>query len=425
MKRVAFCTLGCKVNQYDSEAMLEQFTKNGYQAVDFADEADVYVVNTCVVTGTGEKKSRQMVRRAQMRNPDADIVVAGCMAQRDAEKLLPMGVRLVVGNSRRQEVVELLHQAVRDHVQVAAAEDVRRIAFEPLSISGNLGHTRAVLKIQEGCDRFCTYCIIPYVRGGIRSREPKDIFAEAERLGSAGYQEIVLTGIHLTSYGRDLEGLSLLDGIRAAHAPGGIKRVRLGSLEPVVVTEAFAKELATLHKVCPQFHLALQSGSDTVLKRMRRRYDTEAFRKAAAILRAYFPGCALTTDVLTGFPGETEEEHQQTMAFCREIGFSRMHVFPYSKRTGTEAAKMPGQLPKAVKEGRAKELITLGEETAARYAASLLNTRQEVLFEEERAGGAEGYTPQYMRVWARGARAGDILPVLLTHYENDLFTGEI
>lgn len=425
MKRVAFCTLGCKVNQYDSEAMLEQFIKNGYQAVDFADEADVYVVNTCVVTGTGEKKSRQMVRRAQMRNPEADIIVAGCMAQRDAEKLLPMGVRLVVGNSRRQEVVELLHKAVRDNVQVAAAEDVRRIAFEPLSISGNAGHTRAVLKIQEGCDRFCTYCIIPYVRGGIRSRAPGDIFAEAERLGSAGYQEVVLTGIHLTSYGRDLKGLTLMDGIRAAHAPKGIQRVRLGSLEPVVVTEAFAKELSALNKVCPQFHLALQSGSDTVLKRMRRRYDTEAFRKAAAILRAHFPCCALTTDVLAGFPGETDAEHQETLAFCREIGFSRMHVFPYSRRTGTEAAKMPDQLPKAIKEQRAKELIALGEETAAAYAASLLGSQQEVLFEEERAGGAEGYTPQYMRVWAKGARAGDILAVRLTHYENDLFTGEI
>lgn len=425
MKRVAFCTLGCKVNQYDSEAMLEQFMKNGYQAVDFTDPADVYVINTCIVTGAGEKKSRQMVRRAQMRNPQAEVVIAGCMAQRDAEKLLPMGVRLVVGNSRRSEVVDLLHQAVLDDVQIVAAEDVRRIAFEPLHISGNMGHTRAVLKIQEGCDRFCTYCIIPYVRGGIRSREPADIYTEAVRLGAAGYREVVLTGIHLTSYGRDLNGKSLLDAIRAAHAPESIQRVRLGSLEPVIVTERFAKELATLPKVCPQFHLALQSGSDTVLKRMRRRYDTAAFREASAILRAVFPLCALTTDVLTGFPGETEEEHAETLAFCREIGFSRMHVFPYSRRTGTEAAKMPGQLLKAVKEQRAKELIALGEETAARYAHSLLNTRQDVLFEEERAGGAEGYTPQYMRVWAEGARAGDILPVNLIRYENDLFTGEI
>ncbi len=424
MKRVAFCTLGCKVNQYDSEAMLERFLQAGYTAVDFEDKADVYVVNTCVVTGTGEKKSRQMVRRARKNNPLAQVVVAGCMAQRDAEKLLEDGVRLVVGNARRDEVVALLQQAEEEDACIAAVTDVRAIPYENLTISGHMGKTRAVLKIQEGCDRFCTYCIIPYVRGGIRSRAVEEIEAEAQRLADAGFQELVLTGIHLSSYGRDLQGETLLDAIAAAAKPEGVKRVRLGSLEPVIVTENFARALAAQKKVCPQFHLALQSGSDTVLKRMRRRYTTEEFRCAANILREHFPGCALTTDVLTGFPGETEKEHLQTLDFVRDIAFSRIHVFPYSRRSGTPAADMPGQLPNKAKDERARQLIALGEELAEQYAQSLLNTRQQVLFEEEEEGAAEGYTPQYMRVQKAGARAGELKTVFLTAYENDIFTAQ-
>lgn len=424
MKRVAFYTLGCKVNQYDSEAMLEKFLQAGYTAVDFEDKADVYVVNTCVVTGTGEKKSRQMVRRAHKKNPLAQVVVAGCMAQRDAESLLEDGVRLVVGNAKRDEVVTLLEQAEEQDACIAAVTDVRAIPFENLTISGHMGKTRAVLKIQEGCDRFCTYCIIPYVRGGIRSRAVEDIAKEAQRLGDAGFQELVLTGIHLSSYGRDLQGETLLDAVSAAAKPEGVKRVRLGSLEPVIVTEDFAKALAKEKKVCPQFHLALQSGSDTVLARMRRRYTTAEFRQAAHILRAYFPNCAFTTDILTGFPGETEEEHQQTLAFVREIAFSRCHVFPYSRRSGTKAADMPGQLQKKVKEDRARQLIALGEELAAAYAKSLLGTWQEVLFEEEEEGFAQGYTPQYMRVRMPEAQPGEMRSVLLTDYQNDVFTAQ-
>mgnify|MGYP000893333853 CR=1 FL=1 len=424
MKRVAFCTLGCKVNQYDSEAMLEKFLQDGYTAVPFEEEADVYVVNTCVVTGTGEKKSRQMVRRARKLNPQAEVVVAGCMAQRDAEKLLEDGVRLVVGNAKREEVVSLLRKAQEEDSAIAAVTDVRRVPFENLSISGHMGKTRAVLKIQEGCDRFCTYCIIPHVRGGIRSRDVGEIAREAERLALAGFQELVLTGIHLSSYGRDLDGETLLDAIAAAAAPQGVQRVRLGSLEPVIVTREFAQALAAQPKVCPQFHLALQSGSDTVLARMRRRYTTGQFQEAVAILRRHFPGCAITTDILTGFPGETPEEHQQTMEFVKAIAFSRVHVFPYSKRTGTVAADMPGHLPKAVKEERARQLIALGEEMAEAYARSLLGTKQEVLFEEEEGGIAEGYTPQYMRVRTAGAAPGELKTVTLTAYQNDVFTAQ-
>ncbi len=425
MKKVAFYTLGCKVNQYDSEAMLESFINAGYQSVDFSKKADVYVINTCIVTGTGEKKSKQMIRRALRKNPGASIVVAGCLAQRDADGLLEAGVTLAIGNARRTKVVELLEKAIEENKPVSAVQDLTRTGYEELTVSGHTDRTRAVLKIQEGCDRFCSYCIIPYVRGGIRSRCTQDIRDEAYRISEQGLQEIVLTGIHLTSYGRDLNGETLVEAVKAAASPQGIKRVRLGSLEPVVVTEAFAQELSQIPEVCPQFHLALQSGADSVLKRMRRRYTTEDFSRAVDMLRRYFPGCAMTTDVIAGFPGETEEEHRQSLEFCRAIGFSRMHVFPYSQREGTPAAKMPSQLDKKTKELRAQELIKLQDELAGQYAETLLGSKQEVLFENERDGGAEGYTATYMRVFAKGAKTGQTLHVKLINYQDDIFLGEI
>ena len=426
--KVAFHTLGCKVNQYDSQAMLELFERAGYTAGDFDDVCDVYVINTCTVTGTGDKKSMQAIRRAQRKNPAAQIVVCGCMAQRDGEKLLETtGARLVLGTAKRGQVVELLEQAVREDRQVCAVTDVRRAAFfEPLLITRHEGRTRATLKIQEGCDRFCTYCIIPYVRGGIRSRAVGDVKAEAARLSEAGYREIVLTGIHLTSYGRDLQdGTTLLDVIAAVHDLPGVERIRLGSLEPVIATRAFAEELAKMPKVCPQFHLALQSGCDSVLRRMRRRYDTAAFRESAAALRAAFPGCALTTDVMSGFPGETDEEHRQSLDFCREMAFSRMHVFPYSEREGTPAAAMDGAVPKPVREDRARELIALGHQMAAAYGQSQVGTVRSVLFETCEDGKSAGYTMEYMRCECPGALMGETRNVRITGYEKDTFTGTI
>ncbi len=424
MSTVAFYTLGCKVNQYDSQAMLEQFLKAGYEARGFHERADVYVINSCVVTGTGEKKSLQAVRRAMKQNPEAEVILAGCLAQKDAEGLLKSGLRLVIGNQRRNEIVTLLDEAVQHETQIAAVDSVLRVPFEKMEIAGFDGHTRAVMKIQEGCDRYCAYCIIPYVRGGIRSREVEDVRAEALRLAQAGYSEVVLTGIHLTSYGRDLEGKSsLLSAVRAAAEAPGIRRVRLGSLEPVIATEEFARELAKIPRLCPQFHLSLQSGSARVLKSMRRRYTPKEYLSAARRLQAAFPGCALTTDVICGFPGETEEEFQQTLDFCREVGFARIHVFPFSKREGTLAASMPGQLPKAVREERAHRLIALGEELADSYRRKLLDTVQEVLFEEEDENGASGYTPQYMEVWAKGAKQGQIAPVMLYKIVKERFEG--
>ncbi|MHC1786865.1 MAG: tRNA (N(6)-L-threonylcarbamoyladenosine(37)-C(2))-methylthiotransferase MtaB [Christensenellales bacterium] len=425
MKTVAFYTLGCKVNQYDSQAMLEMFLQAGYQARAFHEQADVYVINSCVVTGTGEHKSLQALRRAMKTNPRAEVVLCGCLAQKEGERLLRLGARLVLGNQRRGEVVTLLEQAVADGERLCAVEALRRLPFEPLHISGSAGHTRAVMKIQEGCDRFCAYCIIPLVRGGIRSRQVADIREEAGRLALAGYRELVLTGIHLSSYGRDLQGESLLDALQAVAAVPGIRRIRLGSLEPVVATEGFVRALARIPQLCPQFHLSLQSGSDGVLARMKRRYTASEFLAAARRLQAAFPGCALTTDVLTGFPGETAEEHRETLAFCREVGFSRLHVFPFSARAGTTAAGMPGQLDKQVKEARARELIGLGEELGEAYRRSLLGSRQEVLFEAARGSLARGYTRQYVQAEALGARPGEIRLVALEALKGEGFLGSL
>lgn len=427
MKTVAFHTLGCKVNQYDSQAMLELFERAGYQPGDFDQPCDVYVVNTCTVTGTGDKKSLQAVRRARRLNPAADIIVCGCMAQRDGEKLLAdTDARLILGTARRAEIVTLLEQAQREHTRLCAVTDVRRAAFEPLLITHQEGRTRATLKIQEGCDRFCTYCIIPYVRGGIRSRSVQDVRDEAARLAQAGYREIVLTGIHLTSYGRDLKnGDTLLSVIRAIHDIAGVERIRLGSLEPVIATADFARALGEMPKLCPQFHLALQSGCDSVLRRMRRRYDTAAFRESAQALRAVFPDCALTTDVMSGFPGETDAEHRQSLDFCREMRFARMHVFPYSEREGTAAATMPDPVPRHIREERARELIALGAGMAEDYRRAQLGTVRRVLFEQCAEGVSVGYTPEYMRCEAPGTVCGQTLPVRMTGLLPEGFSGEI
>lgn len=427
MKTVAFHTLGCKVNQYDSQAMLELFEQAGYQPGDFDQPCDVYVINTCTVTGTGDKKSMQAVRRARRLNPAADIIVCGCMAQRDGEKLLAdTDARLILGTARRAEIVTLLEQAQREHTRLCAVTDVRRAAFEPLLITHQEGRTRATLKIQEGCDRFCTYCIIPYVRGGIRSRSVQDVRDEAARLAQAGYREIVLTGIHLTSYGRDLKhGDTLLSVIRAVHDIDSVERIRLGSLEPVIATADFARALGEMPKLCPQFHLALQSGCDSVLRRMRRRYDTAAFRESAQALRAVFPDCALTTDVMSGFPGETDAEHRQSLDFCREMRFARMHVFPYSEREGTAAATMPDPVPRHLREERARELIALGAGMAEDYRRAQLGTVRRVLFEQCAEGVSVGYTPEYMRCEAPGTVCGQTLPVRMTGLLPEGFSGEI
>ncbi len=422
MTTVAFQTLGCKVNQYDTQAMLECFEKAGYRAVAFDDIADVYVINTCTVTDTGDKKSMNAVRRAQRRNPAAEVIIAGCLAQRDGEKLLSTGARLILGANRRSEVVSLLENAVREGRQVVAVGDILRVPFEPLEVSGDEGHTRAVMKIQEGCDRYCTYCIIPYVRGGIRSRALTDIRSEAKRLKEAGYRELVLTGIHLTSYGRDLGQGGLADAVEAA-ASSGVERLRLGSLEPVVATSEFVERISRVSSLCPQFHLALQSGSDPVLKRMRRRYTVQQYTEAARRLQDAFPGCAITTDIITGFPGETEADFEASCSVVRAVEFARIHVFPFSARTGTPAAGMPDQLPRSVREERARTLIRVGRETASAWAQTQIGRVRPVLVEDGEEGTWRGYTPEYAPVMISGADTGSIVDVRLECWAGDAFRG--
>ena len=426
-RTVAFHTLGCKVNQYDTQAMRERFEEAGFRTVDFEDRADVYVVNTCTVTGTGDKKSMQTIRRCHRNNPDAAIVVTGCLAQRAADELKLPGVRLVLGTQRRGEVVQLLAQALEQDCALIAVETLRQAPFEHLTVHAHEGHTRATMKIQEGCDRWCTYCIIPSVRGPIRSRPLDEIRAEAQSLAAAGFKEVVLTGIHLTSYGREQHGaITLLDAIRAVHEVEGIERIRLGSLEPVIVTGAFVQGIAAMPKVCHQFHLALQSGSDTVLARMRRRYTSGEFLAACAMLRGAFEDCALTTDVMTGFPGETEEEFAQTVDTCQRAGFARMHVFPYSEREGTKAAAMAGSVPRHIREERARQLIAVGKELERAALEGRIGRTDEVLVEEiDAQGRGTGYTGGYMRVHVQGAQPGEIVRVRITGIENDELSGEI
>ena len=400
MKTVTAHTLGCKVNQYDTQAMLELFRKAGWETVPFSLDADVYLINTCTVTGIGDKKSLQLIRRVRREKPEATLVVCGCMAQQRGEDLLACGADLVIGTQRRTEVVSLTEEVIRSGKKRCIVEPLPdHMPFEPLNVSMQDGHTRAVMKIQEGCGNRCSYCIIPSVRGPVRSRPLDEISSEILRLRDSGYREIVLTGIHLCSYGLDLgRSVSLLDVIRLIQQTDGILRIRLGSLEPTVATAGFAHELAAADKLCPQFHLALQSGSDSVLARMRRRYNTRQFIQGVENLRSVFPHAAFTTDILTGFPGETTDEFEETKRFISQIGFARIHVFPYSARPGTPAAEMPGQLPSEVKEQRARELIALGEDVTQRYLRSWIGRETTLLPEETVSGCWEGYTPEYIRV---------------------------
>lgn len=396
---IAFQTLGCKVNQYDTQAMRELFLAAGYHEVPFDSPADVYLINTCTVTGTGDRKSLNAIRRCMKQNEQAHIIVCGCLSQREPEMIADMpGVCLVLGTQHRGEVVSLLSRALDEKRNVLAVEQVISRSFENLPVHTNEGHTRAVLKIQEGCNRYCTYCIIPTVRGPIRSRPVPEIRSEAETLARNGYREIVLTGIHLTSYGLDLrDGTTLTDAIDAVSAAEGIERIRLGSLEPVIITDAFVDALERYPKVCRQFHLALQSGSNPILERMRRRYTKESFLEACALLRRRFPDCAITTDVMCGFPGETEALFEETCETCRKAGFTRMHVFPYSEREGTVAATMDGCVPVPVRQARARSLIALGEMLKKDAETRMIHKKEKVLVETVQKGALVGYTDTYFR----------------------------
>lgn len=406
MRKAALHNLGCKVNAYESDAMQQLLEKAGYEIVPFREKADVYIVNTCSVTNIADRKSRQMLHRAKSQNPDAVVVAAGCYAQSAAGELKKdLSVDLIIGNNKKGELVSILDQYFLKREK--AGEHLIDIGgtreYEPLHIDRTAGHTRAFIKVQDGCNQFCSYCIIPYTRGRVRSRRPEDVEEEVRLLAAAGYQEIVLTGIHLSSYGMDFsEKNGLLRLIERLHPIEGIRRIRLGSLEPGIITEEFAFALAELSKICPHFHLSLQSGCDETLKRMNRHYTAAGYEERCRLLRKAFDNPAITTDVIAGFPGETEEEFARTKAFLEAIHFYEMHIFKYSRRSGTRAASMPDQIPEPVKTRRGEELLRLEKKMSLEYRLRFVGKPQQVLLEEEtRIEGRPclvGHTREYVKV---------------------------
>lgn len=402
MKRAALHNLGCKVNAYETEAMQELLEKAGYEIVPFKEGADVYVINTCTVTNIADRKSRQMLHRARKLNPDAVVVAAGCYVQAQGGKEIDPCIDIVLGNNHKKDLVRILEDYEKN--RVVEVEDISRTReYEQLHLSRTGEHTRAYIKVQDGCNQFCTYCIIPYARGRVRSRSLEDVTQEVKELAGNGYREVVLTGIHLSSYGIDFDGeRHLLELIRAVHGIDGIMRIRLGSLEPGIVTEDFAKELAAMPKFCPHFHLSLQSGCDATLKRMNRRYTSEEYYERCRILRKYFDNPALTTDVIVGFPGETEEEFAQSLAFVDKVDFYETHIFKYSRREGTKAAVMPDQVDEQVKAERSARMIALGERKQRAYEKSFIGKKVEVLVEEEAVIGGKtvqtGHTKEYIKI---------------------------
>ena len=402
--KAALHNLGCKVNAYETEAMQQILEEAGYEIVPFSEYADVYVINTCSVTNMADRKSRQMLHRAKKQNPDAIVVGAGCYVQtKEAQALVDESIDFVIGNNKKHELVPLLREYEASHRKMACVADINheKQAYEELSLSRTAEHTRAFIKVQDGCNQFCTYCIIPFARGRVRSRELPDVLQEIRTLAKSGYREVVLTGIHLSSYGVD-NGESLLHLIEAVHELEGIERIRLGSLEPRIVTDAFAKRLSELPKICPHFHLSLQSGCDTVLSRMNRRYDTAEYEVGCALLRRYFEHPAITTDVIVGFPGETDEEFETTERYLERIHFYEMHIFQYSRREGTKAAAMPDQVPEAVKKERSEKLLALGHRMSGEFRRYYLGRQVTALLEEEFLYDGKryytGYTKEYVKV---------------------------
>lgn len=430
MKKAASFALGCKVNQYESEAIAELFAEKGYEIVGIDEEADVYVINTCTVTNFGDKKSRQLIRKVKRQNENAIVAVVGCYAQTAPQELMKVeGVNLVIGTKDRAQIVEMVEnydvsRGVENHVTDIMKERV----FEPLSIQKLANRTRAYLKIQDGCSQYCSYCIIPYARGPIRSREPQEVLAEVKRLADNGFKEVVLTGIHVASYGKDRRDTSLLEILRQVHEVEGIERIRFSSIEPNVVTEEFAQTMAELPKVCDHFHLSLQSGCDKTLKEMNRKYDTEKYRQAAATLRKYLPHVALTTDIIVGFPGETEEDFQASYDFAKEIGFAKIHVFPYSPKRGTPAAARKDQLPNAVKSERSHKLIELSDQMAADFLREYVGQDVAVLYERMVEDGIyEGHTTNYIKVRGRSEKdlTNQICKTHITKAEGEELFGEV
>lgn len=422
MKKAALHNLGCKVNAYETEAMQHLLEEAGYEIVPFTQKADVYVINTCSVTNMADRKSRQMLHKAKKNNPDSIVVAAGCYVQTSEKEVLnDLSVDIVIGNDRKHDLVRLLEEYSLDSVN-DTVDDINdgKHDFEELFIDQTKEHTRAFIKVQDGCNQFCSYCIIPYARGRVRSRRFENVIAEVERLAANGFKEVVLTGIHLSSYGVDFEeATGLLELIQAVNAVKGIERIRLGSLEPKIVTEHFVSELSKLDKICPHFHLSLQSGCDATLKRMNRKYTTKEYERGCELLRKYFVHPAITTDVIVGFPGETEDEFEQTKAYLEHIHFYEMHIFKYSKRKGTRAAVMPDQIDEQVKAARSEKLIALGHDMSKEFRKFYIGKNEEVLFEEKAVIGDKEYFVGYTKEYVKVAKKTD------ENIENQIVSGRI
>lgn len=422
MKKAALHNLGCKVNAYETEAMQHLLEEAGYEIVPFTQKADVYVINTCSVTNMADRKSRQMLHKAKKNNPDSIVVAAGCYVQTSEKEVLnDLSVDIVIGNDRKHDLVRLLEEYSLDSVN-DTVDDINdgKHDFEELFIDQTKEHTRAFIKVQDGCNQFCSYCIIPYARGRVRSRRFENVIAEVERLAANGFKEVVLTGIHLSSYGVDFEeATGLLELIQAVNAVKGIERIRLGSLEPKIVTEHFASELSKLDKICPHFHLSLQSGCDATLKRMNRKYTTKEYERGCELLRKYFVHPAITTDVIVGFPGETEEEFEQAKAYLEHIHFYEMHIFKYSKRKGTRAAVMPDQIDEQVKAARSEKLIALGHDMSKEFRKFYIGKNEEALFEEKAVIGDKEYFVGYTKEYVKVAKKTD------ENLENQIVSGRI
>ena len=413
-KTVAFCTLGCKVNQYETNAMIEQFIKNDYTIKEFNEKADIYIINTCTVTNMADRKSRQMLRRAKELNPNSIIVACGCYAQVAKEELEKIPeIDLIYGTNEKNKIADLVDSLGTSHfassiplasktendnnIKETKVTDVMyQKEFLDFGVTDYTEKTRAVIKVQDGCDRFCSYCIIPYARGHIRSRKIQNVVEEIKTIAQKGIKEVIITGIHVASYGRDIkENIGLIDLLEEINKIDGIKRIRLGSLEPTLITEEFLERLTKLEKICDHFHLSLQSGCDETLKRMNRRYTTEEFKKCTELLRKAYPNVALTTDIIVGFPGETDEEFNKTYEFLKEINFYQMHIFKYSPRKGTKAAVMPNQIDGNIKEQRSTKLIELSHNNEIKYNEEEIGKELEVLWEEKEDEYIKGHTTNY------------------------------
>ena len=424
-KKVALHNLGCKVNAYEVEAMQQLLEKAGYEIVPFTEGADVYLINTCTVTNIADRKSRQMLHKAKKMNPDANVVAAGCYAQADTEKLKEdNAVDLILGNNQKTQIVEVLEEYEKEHSkQVQVIEINHTKEYEELSIEQTAEHVRAYIKVQDGCNQFCTYCIIPFARGRVRSRKIADVLREVETLASKGYKEVVLTGIHLSSYGVDFskeERESLLSLIQAVSKVEGIQRIRLGSLEPRIITEEFLEGIVATGKVCPHFHLSLQSGCNKTLKNMNRRYSAQEYAEKCELIRKYYPTPALTTDVIVGFPMETEEDFEESYEFVKNIHFYETHIFKYSRRHGTKAAAMDGQLTEAVKAQRSEKLLELHDIRAKEYEEAMIGKTIELLLEEEIEEDGKmwylGHSREYVRAVIEKTEA---------HQVNDLVEAKV